>query len=302
MTLINAVESYCGVQPTTVCERCIAIGGAHDASQLDALTATEHRTLFERVLGGMHAVVAPSEDAVRHVQRAFPQLSVRAVPHPERARPIGATVASAQSRDPDAVVLLGGIGPHKGADKLLELARLAALSHPDLRFHVVGHTSLDDVLGRLPNVLITGEYEPAALPELIAATRSAIALFLHVWPETFSYTLSEAVGAGLLPVVPDIGAPAERVRATGWGRIFPFPAAAQDVLAVLEDARTWLLSGVPSPECLDTSATSLSMLRRLFSAADASPPDPPETTGPGNVVALSRARALQEVAAWPVGM
>ena len=299
VTLINAVESYCGVQPAAMCDRCIAIGGAHDASKLDELTATEHRALFGRVLSGMHAVAAPSEDAVRHVQRAFPQLSVRAIPHPERARP---TVSISYVRDPNAIALLGAIGPHKGADKLLELVRLAALSHPDLRWHVLGHTSLDETLGKLPNVFITGEYEPAELPGLIAASRSAVALFLHVWPETFSYTLSEAVRAGLLPVVPDIGAPAERVRKTGWGRIFPFPAAAPDVLAALDDARASLSADVPSPERFDTSAASVAMLRRLFSTADALIGEPPERVDISRVASMSRGRVSQEVVAKPATM
>jgi hypothetical protein len=36
------------------------------------------------------------------------------------------------------------------------------------------------------------------LPRLIEATHARIALFLHGWPETFSYTLSEAVAQGLI--------------------------------------------------------------------------------------------------------
>lgn len=38
-----------------------------------------------------------------------------------------------------------------------------------------------------------------------------MALFLHEWPETFSYTLTEAWSLGLWPIVPKLGAPAERV-------------------------------------------------------------------------------------------
>ena len=42
-----------------------------------------------------------------------------------------------------------------------------------------------------------------------------------MWPETYSYTLSEAVLAGLYPVTFDLGAPAERMAAWGYGQCLP---------------------------------------------------------------------------------
>ncbi len=265
VTLIDAVDGYCGVQPSDVCDRCIAMDGGHPASRLDALTATEHRTLFARVLEGMHAVVAPSADAARHIATVMPGLPLRVVPHPE-APP--AIVAPGRARDPGSIALLGAIGPHKGAGKLVELARTAALSHPALRFHVIGYTSVDDELAKLPNVSVTGKYKPDELPGLIEASRATVALFLHVWPETYSYTLSEAVGAGLLPVVPDIGAPAERVRATGWGTVYSFPAGSRELLDLLADAGRTGTGDVPAAARGGTES-SIPMLAELFGTPDA---------------------------------
>ena len=232
VTLIDAVDRYCGVQPSDVCDRCVALGSGHGASRLNALTATEHRTLFAEMLGGMHTVVAPSADAARHVAQVLPDLPVLVVPHPEAPM---AAIPTRSARDPQAIAVLGAIGPHKGAEKLLELAQMALLSHPELRFHVIGYTSLDDKLKKLPNVSITGKYRSGELRALVSASRATVALFLHIWPETYSYTLSEAVEAGLVPVVPDLGAPAERVRATGWGQVYPFPANDRELLDLLKD-------------------------------------------------------------------
>ena len=260
VTLIDAVNRFCGVASPDICDRCVAIGGGHEATKLGQLTASEHRILFARVLAGMTAVIAPSLDAADYVRRAFPTQAVKVVPHPER--PV--TLASRGiKRDPNVVALLGGIGPHKGAAKLVELARLAALSHPDLHFAVIGHTSLDEVLEVLPNVTITGKYEQSELPNLVMASCASIALFLHVWPETYSYTLSEAASAGLLPVVPDIGAPAERVRATGWGRVFPFQTSATDLLTLLTEIGQSLPPEAPPLDRFDTSG-SIPLLKSLF--------------------------------------
>ena len=122
-------------------------------------------------------------------------------------------------------------------------------------------------------MFVTGAYEPAALPGLVAGTGAAIALFLHVWPETFSYTLSEAIDAGLLPVVPDIGAPAERVRATGPG----------------------VAAGGRPPERLDASATSVAMLRQLFRIAALSSTNTVREHEFGNVAEPHHGCLMQEV-------
>ena len=159
------------------------------------------------------------------------------------------------------IVLLGAIGPHKGSGILLEIARRARISHPELRFHVIGYTNIDAELTSVGNISITGQYEPAQLPRLLAEANGRFALFLHGWPETFSYTLTEAVANGLIPLVPDIGAPAERVRAAGFGIVFPFPVDARQVLDTIVGLpdRFASVSDDGAPHNFDTSPS----LRRL---------------------------------------
>ena len=270
VTLLNAVGSYCGVQPSDICDRCVSLGGAHEADRLALPSVGEHRDLFGRFLSAMRSVIAPSRDAADRIRRTYPGLAVEAIPHPEKWPD-----RTTRTRDGDSstIVLLGGIGPHKGADKLLELAQLAALTHPHLHFAVIGHTSNDEELLRLPNVSITGPYKGAELDDLLEEKNARVALFLHVWPETYSYTFSEAIGAGLLPVVPDIGAPAERVRETGWGHIFRFPMRAPDLLALLHEG-TGASPGNPPSFDHSNMPSPVPRLRGLFQVKDLDMPAP----------------------------
>jgi glycosyltransferase involved in cell wall biosynthesis len=174
--------------------------------------------------------VAPSHDAAAWFRAAFPDVAVDVVPHPQTGVSFPAAPRAA---DLNRIALLGAIGPHKGSRALLDIARRARLLEPQLQFHVIGHTDIDQELLRLGNVTITGPYKPDELAGLIEASGVGAALFLHGWPETFSYTLTEAVSHGLLPIVPDIGAPAERVRAAGWGVVFPFPIDPPGVVRLL---------------------------------------------------------------------
>ncbi len=234
VTLIDSVGRFCGVASADTCARCVELGGSHEASHLTGISPARHRALFQTVLESATAVVAPSGDTAKWMQRAIPDVPVTPLAHPQFGTTFPKKIRSGSATN---IVLLGALGPHKGSAKLLEIARLAQIIRPDLRFHVIGFTNIDDDLRRIGNVSITGAYRPADLPRLLDNASAKLALFLNGWPETFSYTLTEAVASGLIPLVPDIGAPAERVRTSGFGHIFPFPINAEDVLKAIDKFR-----------------------------------------------------------------
>lgn len=268
VTLIDALDQFCDLPDVATCARCTAIGGSHEASRLTELTPRAHRELFGAFLSNCAHVVTPSMDAAGYIKRAFADIEPRVLPHPEIMVRMEDVATEGALED---IVLLGAIGPHKGAHRLLEIAGRARLTHPHLTFHVVGHTSIDEALLQLGNVKITGRYEPEELQALVAATRGRIALFLHTWPETFSYTLTEALQLGLMPVVPDLGAPAERVRAAGYGVIYPHAASASELLKTLDGIAS--AGTTPPPPARGTAAadlaTSFARLRVRLTMEDA---------------------------------
>jgi GT2 family glycosyltransferase len=244
VTLIDANDEFCGGAETARCVRCVTIGGVHEASAMAAIDLLQHRQLFADLLRNVTYVIAPSESASRQLSALVPGLHIEIIPHPH----IGAAFPTLpREGDSNSIVVLGAIGPHKGSRQLLEIAKRARLAYPDLQFHVVGYTDIDRELSVLGNVTLTGPYDHADLPQLIAKTSARVALFLHGWPETFSYTLTEAVENGLIPVVPDIGAPAERVRAAGFGVVFPFPINPAEVLDILANVAAGLIATDGTP-------------------------------------------------------
>ncbi len=267
VNMIDAIGQFCEGADAERCARCVALGGSHEGSRLGELAPAEHRALFARALGSMEHLIAPSGDCARQIARVFPELQATCVPHPQ---PQAAFPQHARDGSFDDVVLLGAIGPHKGSAKLLELAQRARLHRPTLRLHVIGYTDIDRQLKAVGNVMISGRYEAAELPRLLAASRAKLALFLHNWPETFSFTLTEAVMHGLIPLVPDIGAPAERVRAAGFGVVFPFPIDSLHILEAingLASGRLASAAGSGSPAAF-SQPCSASQIARFFGIAE----------------------------------
>jgi glycosyltransferase involved in cell wall biosynthesis len=129
--------------------------------------------------------------------------------------------------------VVGAIGVHKGFDVLLDCARDASSRHLPLEFVVVGHTIDDRALLDTGRAFVTGAYAPEEAVALIKAQNAALALLPSVFPETWCLTLGEAWRAGLRVVAFDIGAQAERIRATGRGLLLPLglpPPGINDVL------------------------------------------------------------------------
>ncbi len=264
VTMIDAIGRFCGGADADTCARCVEMGGAHETSVLTGLTPAEHRGLFGGLLESFTDVVAPSADTAGHLNRMFPALKVAVVPHPEPAKEIA---QAARAGNDQEIVLLGAIGPHKGSQKLLEIAQRARLTHPHLSFRVIGYTNIDRALKAIGNVTITGKYKLEELPKLLAETKGRLSLFLPAWPETYSYTLSELVKHGFIPLAPDIGAPADRIRDAGFGVVFPFPADAAEVLALIDSIAAGRIEPVAegaTPAAFFSTPEDLDRLERII--------------------------------------
>lgn len=119
------------------------------------------------------------------------------------------------------VAVLGAIGPHKGSGILYSTAEASLQEELALEFVIIGYTDRDSMFQKLRNVKLMGRYERLDIVKKIHAERPDLIWIPSVLPETFCFTLSEAVAAGVQPVVFDLGAQADRVRSLEWGSVMP---------------------------------------------------------------------------------
>jgi GT2 family glycosyltransferase len=221
--LIDGSDIYCGEPDEKGCNTCLKSDGAHEAcrdtyrrfgADIGAWRARNADLLKQARL-----VIAPSKDAETRIGKYFPLRNISVKPHPEPVRTI--TARDRISSDTLTVAIIGAIGIHKGFNVLKACAEDAKRRSLPLRFVVVGYTCDDAQFRDLDNVVITGQYERDRLSSILREHDCAVAGFFNLTPETFSYTLSEAWANGLFPLVFDLGAQAERVRATGFGLVVP---------------------------------------------------------------------------------
>jgi GT2 family glycosyltransferase/glycosyltransferase involved in cell wall biosynthesis len=278
VTLLDAGSAYCGMPPASRCTHCVRQGPIHPQIHPSLAAYSERgeiwRGKWDGLLREATQVIAPSHDTAARYAQLFPGLGVSVRPHfaPPDLRPPPRILPRAP--DPHLQVALpGAIGPQKGIHGLIELARHCSRWHEDIRFVIVGYSDREEELRRYDNIQERGGYRPEDAVATLAASGCRVALLLSVFPETFSYTLSEILQAGLVPVAYDFGAVGERMRALGVGVTVPPGASPEQLVAAIRQAAAMRVT-VPPAALYGQYATLMGdyYAAALCDLAEAAPP------------------------------
>jgi GT2 family glycosyltransferase/glycosyltransferase involved in cell wall biosynthesis len=207
-------QRYCGEPNLDGCIACIARLGDETFEGIppQALVA---RSAAE--FAAARRIITPSADAAARISRHFPKIrpvvTAWEPEAPARLRP--------PHNDVRRIAVIGGIGPAKGYDVLLDCARNAAARNLPLEFLIAGRSAKDEPLLETGKIFITGPYREGEAQTLITSLGADLAFLPSIWPETWCFALSEAWAAGLYAIAFNLGAQAARIAATGRGALLP---------------------------------------------------------------------------------
>lgn len=236
ISLLNDKEQFCGQPEEAVCEDCVNGSplppGISEEFEFLGGTVKAWRSAYFKRLSRASKVTAPCKDAAYRINRYYQGLSIRVRPHEKRFSPKISTTFPVDGEL--RVAIIGAIGPHKGHELLLKVVQFSEKEDLPIKFFIVGYTYDDKAYETFSNVEILGRYERRELPQILSDLRCHVALFLSQLPETYSYTLSEAWRAGLLPVVTGLGALQERVNQNKCGIVLSSSPTVEEVINVLK--------------------------------------------------------------------
>jgi GT2 family glycosyltransferase/glycosyltransferase involved in cell wall biosynthesis len=217
---------YCGfeIDPEgTPCQKCSADHGGIDIENW--------RSIHHKFLKMARKLLSPSREAARIINGFFPGLDVEIQPHPEcysfRGKP-----RDGESSGLLNVGLIGGLSPQKGRKVLQECLRISRERALPIRWVLMGVTDQEGER-QDPDFVITGRYEVADLPQLFEKYEIDVVVIPALWPETYSYILSESWLLGRPVIAPAIGAFKERMEALGAGILLPCPISSHGILDAL---------------------------------------------------------------------
>lgn len=176
-------------------------------------------------------LVVFSRDSARIVAAVWPDLAPRLSLRPHRLRHTPPPLRPVPDGRP-VLGVLGNIGLQKGAGVVQTLGRrLAAPGTPGMV--LIGN--IDPAFALPPQVEVHGSYQVEDLSRIARQHGVTHWLIPSVWPETFCYTVHEALATGLPVMAFDLGAQGDAVRAAGNGIVLPFHPDA-DLAARVIDA------------------------------------------------------------------
>ncbi len=214
---IEGAPRYCGEPAPQGCVACIA---AHGSLLDERIGPRALRARSAALLAGAREIRVPSRDAAHRIARQFPGIAPVVDP-PEDDAVLPRPAPPPTRPGPTLIAVPGALGPAKGLALLRACAEYAARRALPLGFVVVGYTEDDAALRATGRVTLTGPYAPDQAVPLLRAQGARVGFLPSIWPETWCFALSDLLAAGLDVVAFDIGAPAERLRALGRGRLLP---------------------------------------------------------------------------------
>ena len=122
--------------------------------------------------------------------------------------------------------LLGNLNIVKGLYIVNELSSFIKKNRLDIPITLIGSS----MLPLDQDVTVVGNYETSDLPRLISEYKINVVFISSIVPETFSYTLSEAIKMKLPVICFDLGAQGNRVKNYDLGQVMPLNSTSKEIL------------------------------------------------------------------------
>ena len=211
--LLNSEFQYCKNEKSVdVCNKCLH-------SYLLCKDIEYWRKQFFRLLAQAERVITPSRNTTSIIENYYPSINIETIEH-NIPQYIYATYNEIFERNEVFhISVLGAIGIEKGARILDDLVKLIQENGDNIKITVIGYTDIypKAYVNKSGMLEISGAYDNRDVSDLLARYKTNIVLIPSIWPETYSYTVSEAIYSGYKVLAFNMGAPADRIRETGMG-------------------------------------------------------------------------------------
>lgn len=212
------------------------------------------------ILNRAERVFAPSNATAAIYNSYHPELSITCAYHPDSEHLASYPAVEPKLSDNTTafhIVIIGALGIIKGANTLERVSLLAAKSNAPLRFTLVGYAHK-----KLPRTIeTTGAYKESELSGILEKINPDAVWFPCTWPETYSYTLSSALEAGLPVICPNIGSFPERLQNRPYSWIEDWNKTAEQWLRRLLEIRKELVAASDTKSWQDQPKSTFSYVR-----------------------------------------
>ncbi|NLD15353.1 MAG: glycosyltransferase [Gammaproteobacteria bacterium] len=242
VTLADERGRYCGAPDEAGCNACLARRPVAELTDIQSW-----RSQNEIFLQGAEHVYVPSRDTLQRMHRYFPDVCFTWALHEKEQSSSPVHAQPVKSEENLRIVVLGALSAFKGADVLEQVAMLARKQRAPIELHLLGYAYRPLRTWPATALHVHGAYQDSQLPDRLQTLQPHVAWFTGSCPETWSYTLSSTLAAGLPAIAPDVGAFPERLAGREWSWLVPVDRAPDEILQHLLQVRTQMITAQQPP-------------------------------------------------------
>ncbi len=229
ITLLNEKDQLCTGKPCAHCTKCLR-------KQKEIDESLDYRNIWlkqhEQVLLMTKTIFVPSQSTKQIVLKVYPDLRDKIVIQEHgteqgKRKKKSSKISEKASSRKFHVAFLGAINAAKGFQLVTDLIRK---KDKNIEWYLFGYFEKEmPDLEKKQNFHNMGPYQREDLPEFMQKYSIDLICILPKCPETFCYTLSEAIASRVPVLVTDVGALGERCRQMNCGWIVPDSADKEEV-------------------------------------------------------------------------
>ena len=207
LNLLYCGDRYCRNEQAVDCQKCL-IETKRASNDITAKWRADWKEFLEK----FDRVIVPSDDAKSIVSQYYDTVNTESIEH---GIELSKSDYLPQISDTFNVAFIGVMCKHKGGLIISDIIKKC--NNGKIHFHVFGKSELAELTQNTSNYTFHGAYQRENLNNLLHENNINLICFLQIWPETYSYTLNEAIGAGIPVLTTNIGAGKDRVNKYKFG-------------------------------------------------------------------------------------
>ena len=176
-------------------------------------------------------IIVPSNSTKREMLKVFDKIDIKVIEHGidiERN-----TEVSKLNDHYYNIAFVGVMVNHKGSDILETLIKKC--KNKKIRIHLFGNAEIPFLSKNYGNYIYHGRYSRNELTKKLKDNNINLVCNFSIVPETYSYTLTETIAAGIPVLAIDLGAVGERVKEKKIGWTISPKAKIEEVKAKIDD-------------------------------------------------------------------
>ncbi len=216
---LNYEFKYCGKKPSIEqCNECLKL------SYKDPIKIENWREKWHYYLKNASVVVVPSESTKEEFLQIYGDIDFKVIEHGVEFKKTKKEPSNSKVKN---IAWIGAIGVHKGS-KILE--KMTAINKSrKYKIHLFGTIGNATFYSSRSNIN-HGPYKREELKDLLMENKIDLVCLFSIWPETYSYTMTEAISCGVPVISFDLGAVTERIKRYGLGWVVNNDDSAKDIL------------------------------------------------------------------------